>query len=91
MQQSKYEDRKEELSKALADVIESLRSSKNKSANLMSDEIGISKGAWLKLERGNIRSQFLTFCRIAEALDVSPPELLAMVYKQLPDNFSLLE
>ena len=31
------------------------------------------------------------FCKIAEAFYVSPIELLKLVYKKLPDNWSFIE
>ncbi len=89
MQQS--EDRKEQFLKALGSVIETLRNTKNKSARLISYETGITKSVWIEMERGYTNSQIVTFCKIAEALGVPPGELLTLVYKKLPDNFSLLE
>ena len=91
MQQDKYENKKEQLRKALGTTIESLRSSKNKTPNSMSDEIGISKTTWLKMERGQGNSQLITFCRVAEALEISPAELLNLVYKNLPNDFTFLD
>ena len=85
--QGQYRIKREQFRKSLAEVVESLRSPKKKSANLISDEVDMSKTTWLKLEKGNLDPQLTTFCRIAEALEISPVELLDLVYKNLSPTY----
>lgn len=89
--QEQYKKKRQELSIALSEVISDLRLKNKKSANLLANEIEISKTTILKIEKALLDPQLSTFCRIASALNISPSKLLNLVEKKLPENWDFLE
>lgn len=68
-----------------------LKEKRTKSISKICNEVGISKSILSDLERGNKEIFFSTFWRIAEALDVSPSELVRNIEENLPEHFSFIE
>ncbi|MDD3436841.1 MAG: helix-turn-helix transcriptional regulator [Candidatus Gastranaerophilales bacterium] len=89
--QEQYKKKRQELLKALSEIICDLRKNSKKSANLFANEIEISKTTILKMEKGLLDPQLSTFCRIANALNMSPSKLLELVEKKLPKNWDFLD
>lgn len=89
--QEQYKLKRKELCKALAKVVSELRKKNNKSANLFANEIELSKTTILNIEKEVLDPQLSTFCRIAGAFNISPSELLKLVERKLPENWSFLE
>jgi len=89
--QEQYKKKRQELSKALSEVISDLRQKSKKSANLFANEIEISKTTILKMEKGFLDPQLSTFCRIASALNISPSKLLSLIEKKLPQGWNFLD
>lgn len=75
----------------LAKVVKEMRQNIGKSISLISDEINVSKSIWSDVEIGKTDIQLSTFCRIAEALEVTPENLFKELRKNLPDNFSFMD
>lgn len=80
---------KEKLQNTLAKVIKTLRG--KKSISKISNEIGLSKSIWFEVEKGRKDVQFSTFWRIAEALNITPSELLKLIENDLNKNFTLID
>ncbi len=78
-----------ELQKNLGKVVKDLR--QEKSINQMSNEIELSKSIWSELEKGKKDIRLSTFWRIAEAFEIKPSALLALVESKLGKDFSFLE
>lgn len=89
--QEQYRKKRQELSKALSEVVLELRKNTKKSASLFSNEIEISKTTILKMEKGLLDPQLSTFCRIASALNISPACFLGLIEKKLPKNWDFLD
>lgn len=89
--QEQYKKKRQELSKALSEVISDFRRKSKKSANLFANEIELSKTTILKIEKASLDPQLSTFCRIASALNMSPTKLLSLVEKKLPQNWDFLD
>lgn len=89
--QEQYKKKRQELSKALSEVVSDFRRNSKKSANLFANEIELSKTTILKIEKGLLDPQLSTFCRIASALNISPTKLLSLVEKKLPKNWDFLD
>ncbi len=84
MYRSKYE-----LQKNLGNVIKNLR--QEKSINQLSNEIELSKSIWSELEKGKKDIRISTLWRIAEAFEIKPSSLLALVESRLGKDFSFIE
>lgn len=82
---------KAELSKALGLVITQLQHNLNISARTIAYESNMSKTTILLAAKGKLDPQLSTFCKLAEAFYLSPVDLPEMVYKELPDDWSILE
>jgi len=89
--QEQYKKKRQELSKALSEVINDLRQNNHKSANLFANEIEISKTTILKIEKGLLDPQLSTFCRISSALNILPSELFSLIEKKLPQNWNFFD
>lgn len=83
------QDKRKELQIALGKTVKALR--KDISINRMAHEIDLSKSIWSELEKGRKDIQLSTLWKIAEALEVSPSELLRQVELSLEENFSFIE
>ena len=84
-------NQKAELSKALGRVITELQKNAECSARTIAYGSNMSKTTVLMALKGNLDPQLSTFCKLAEAFYLSPSELMDMVYKELPENWSILE
>lgn len=89
--QEQYKKKRHELSKALSEAIFDLRQKDKKSANLLANEIELSKTTILKIEKGMLDPQLSTFCRIAYALNIPPSKLFELIEKKLPKNWDFLD
>lgn len=83
------QDKKLKLQKSLGKII--IQERRNISITQLSSAIELSKSIWSDVEKGKKDIQLSTFWRIAEALYIKPSELLAMVEKDLNDDFSFIE
>ena len=63
-------------------VIRESRKKNNLSLEVLSGFIGIDTSHLAKIERGEFIPLIDTFCKIAEALDMKPSELMAKVEKK---------
>lgn len=89
--QEENKEKRQILLNAIAKTVKNLRKKKEKSISLISDELNISKSIWSDIELGKSDMQISTFWRIAEALEISPEELIIEVKKSLPKNLVFIE
>ncbi len=89
--QASQKTKNREFLQALAKVLNKLRSESKRSARSIAYEINMSKTTLLLAETGKLDPQITTFCKIAEAFYLKPENLLQMVYKELPPNWSIIE
>ena len=64
-------------------VIQRCREEKRQSQELVSGLAGIGRTHLSAIERGQRRPTLDTFCRIAEAMDMRPSELLRVIESEL--------
>ena len=76
---------------ALAKSVKNYREKKGKSITLISNELNVSKSIWSDVELGKSDIQISTFWRIAEALEISPEELISEIKKNLDQNINFIE
>jgi len=78
--------------KVLGKIIKEHRIQNKKSIYLISAESSIAKSSWREIELG-VREDinFLTFCKIAEGLDMAPHELLKELSDKLGKDFSFTD
>lgn len=67
---------------ALGEVIKELRRNKNQSQEVLSGLAGIARTHLTMIENGTMKANVDTICKIADALDMRPSELFALVEKQ---------
>ena len=79
------------LRKTLGEKIKKQREIKAFSCNGMENAFGFSSGSVFKIENGIVDCKFMTFWKIAEALDIKPSELLKQIENELGKNFKLIE
>lgn len=89
--QAENKEKRHLLLLALAKTVKDLRVKTGKSISLISNELNVSKSIWSDVELGKSDMQFSTFWRIAEALEISPDELVKKVKQNLKDNISFIE
>lgn len=89
--QENYADKRKIFNAALGEVISKLRQDSKLSARTVACSIELSKTTLLLAEKGLLDPQLTTFCRIAEAYNLSPSKLLKMVENKLPENWSISE
>jgi DNA-binding XRE family transcriptional regulator len=89
--QARNNDKRKEFNTALGRVVAKLRTELNLSARNVSYSVDISKTTLLLLEKGQLDPQLTTFCKIAEAYNLKPSQLLDMVEKELPKNWSFCD
>lgn len=82
---------KQELAEAFGKVLVKLREKSKRSIRSTALEVGLSKTTLILAEQGKLDPQISTFCKIAEAYYIKPEELFRLIYKNLPDNWSILE
>ena len=89
--QSFTTSKKEIFTKALGKTILKLKKDLNLSSRAIAYSIDLSKTTILLAEKGKLDPQITTFCKIAEAFNVEPSDLLKMVKKELPNNFTFMD
>lgn len=89
--QPENKEKRQILLNALAAAIKNLRLKTGKSITLISNELNVSKSIWSDVELGKSDLQFTTFWRIAEALEITPEDLIKEVKLNLSDNISFIE
>lgn len=78
------------LCKVMAKVVKKRRKALHKSIYAISAEVTIAKNTWRLIEKGEVKyPSFVTVCKISEALDMKPYELIKEIYDELGENFSL--
>ena len=89
MQTSQSKTSKKELfTNALGKVIKRLRDKSKLSSREIAFSMSLSKTTILHAEKGILDPQLSTFFKIAEAFNLTPVDLLTMVNKELPQNFT---
>ena len=83
--------KKEIFTKALGKVISKLKSKSGLSSRAIAYSIDLSKTTILLAEKGKLDPQMTTFCKIAEAFNIEPSDLMVMVKKELPKNFTFVD
>ncbi len=86
--QGNYAEKRKIFTEALGRVILNLRHNAKLSAREAAYSIELSKTTLLLAEQGKLDPQITTFCRIAEAFNLKSSELLILIEKELPDNWS---
>ncbi len=89
--QVNYEEKRRELSAALGKAVAKLRKQAKHSARSISYESELSKTTILLIEQGKLDPQLSTFCRLAEAFYIKPSELMELIQKELPSEWSFLD
>ncbi len=89
--QAENKEKRQLLLQALAKTVKELRIKTGKSISLISNELNVSKSIWSDAESGKSDLQFSTFWRIAEALDITPEELIIKIKQNLTENISFIE
>lgn len=86
-----YIKAKENLQKALAEIIQFHREKQKKSISRISAEILMSKSMWRDLEKGIKDPQLTTLWRVSEALNIPINDLLLELKVKLGDDFTLID
>ena len=73
---------------ALGKAITRLKEKSKLSSRALAYSIDLSKTTILLAEKGKLDPQLSTFCKIAEAFNIEPSDLMLMVKKELPKNFT---
>ena len=81
--------KKEIICKIAGDVLKNLRGSQ--SQFMLSSENDISVSIINTIERGVKDPQLTTIFKLAEALNISASEFVALIEKQLPEDFHMIE
>lgn len=89
--QANNQNKRKLFQKALGTVIQKLRNESKLSVRAVAYSIDLSKTTLLLAEKGDLDPQMTTFCKIAEAFNLKPTELLALIEKELPQNWVLSE
>ena len=66
----------------LGETIRDVRKEKGLSQEVLSGLAGISRTHLTMIENGNMKATIETFCKIAQALDLRPSELFALIEKR---------
>ncbi|MBE7707716.1 MAG: helix-turn-helix transcriptional regulator [Cyanobacteria bacterium SIG27] len=89
--QDKFEESKQLLKNALANVVKKHRKKQKKSLSKISAEIMMTKSMWQTLEKGKKDPQYSTIWRVAQALNLTVEDLSKEVTQLLGDDFSLID
>lgn len=89
--QAENKEKRKILLNAIAKTVKLLREKRGKSITLISNELNVSKSIWSDVELGKSDIQISTFWRIAEALEISPNDLIIEIKKNLNDNLNFIE
>ena len=83
---------KQKYAKILGNIINKHRKAIKKSMYLIAAESGIAKSSWREIELGERANlNLITFCKIAEGLDIPADKLLAELYQKLGKDFSFTD
>lgn len=80
--------KKEIFTKALGKTLSKLKDNVGLSSRALAYSMDLSKTTILLAEKGMLDPQMTTFCKIAEAFNIEPSDLMIMVKKELPKNFT---
>ena len=86
--QENYVNKRKVYCEALGKVLLKLREETHSSARMVACSIELSKTTLLLAEQGKLDPQLSTFCRISEAYNLLPSELLKLVENELPPNWA---
>lgn len=89
--QAETKEKRKILLNAVGKTVRELRENAGKSISLISNELNVSKSIWSDVELGKSDMQFTTFWRIAEALEISPEDLIIKIRKNAGQNISFIE
>ena len=79
------------FAKIIGSIIKEQRLSKNLSINKFAHEFDLDVGNTSRVEKGIVEIKLVTFWKIAEALQISPSQLLNIVEKKLGKDFHFYE
>lgn len=80
------------ITQTVGEVIKNLRMTKTKlSANKFANEYDIGNGNISRIENGKVDCKLISFWKVAEGLGMKPSELLAIIEKELGDDFKLID
>lgn len=82
-------DKKKIILNSLANQLKLLR--KDKSQFILASENDISVSIISTIERGLKDPQLTTFFKLAEALNLKPHQLMKLIEKDLPNDFTLID
>ena len=87
-----YKDEKTKLfAETIGKIVKELRLAKNYSINKLAHCYGLDVGNTSRIEKGVIEVKLVTLWKIAEALEISPSNLLKLVEKHLGKDFHFYE
>lgn len=86
---SKLQNNKQKVIKALGIVIKKYRQKNGLSLNLLANQLQTSKTVISLIEQGMKDPQFTTLWRICEGLNISFTDLIREVENELPEGFNL--
>lgn len=88
-----YKDEKSlHLRKLFGQIVKEIRENKKGlSGNKFANEYGINDSNLGKIERAEIDCKFVTFWKIAEALEVKPSQFVKILEDTLGDDFTLID
>lgn len=89
--QAETKEKRKTLLNAVGKTVRELREKAGKSISLISNELNVSKSIWSDVELGKSDMQFTTFWRIAEALEISPEDLIIKIRKNVGENITFIE
>ena len=87
--QEEYNNKRQKLIFALANIVKKHRLSQQKSISRISAEILMTKSMWQTLEAGKKDPQFSTLFRVCEALNITLTDLDKELKEIMGNNFSL--
>lgn len=87
-----YRDEKTRLfAETVGKVVKDLRLAKDCSINKFAHDYGLDVGNTSRIEKGVIEVKLVTLWKIAEALEMSPSQLLNLVENKLGKDFHFYE
>ena len=83
------QETKKQILESLSKVVQELRGEKSQFKFCAENNISISIIS--TIERGIKDPQLTTIFKIAEAFNIAPEELISLISKKLPKNFSIID
>lgn len=83
------QETKKQILESLSEVVKELRGEKSQFKFCAENNISISIIS--TIERGIKDPQLTTIFKIAEAFNIPPEELISLISKKLPKNFSIID